>query len=181
LRVKDAKPDALFGFPGGGPSAISMIKQFNTSGLKASMKLVGTADLVSDELLNAEADDAVGVSTVSNYTADHSSKLNQTFVRAYRAALTNPTPEDVPSFIAVQAFDALTLIDKMVAAQKGPLDAARSMAILRGITIESPRGMLSFDPQTREVRQTMYIRQVQELTGRYANVEIASFPPAKSA
>lgn len=177
LRAKDAKPNAVFGFPGGGPAAISMIKQFNSNGLRASSKLVGTADLVSDELLNAEADDAVGVVTVSNYSPDHDSKLNHDFVRAYRAALTNPTPEDAPSFIPVQAYDALALIDKIVAAQKGGLDAARSMEILRGIQLESPRGMLSFDPQTREVRQTMYVRRVEKRNGRYMNVEIAAFPP----
>jgi len=51
LRAKDAKPDALFAFVGGGPSSINITKQFGTNGLKSSMKLIGTADLISEDLM----------------------------------------------------------------------------------------------------------------------------------
>ncbi len=179
LRAKDAKPDALFAFVGGGPSSINIIKQFGTQGLKANMKLVGTADLVSEELMAAEGPDALGVVTASNYTVDHPSKLNRDFVRTYKQVIPNPIPEDAPTFISVQAFDALTAIDHAVAGQKGAIDAVKAIDALRGLTFESPRGPITIDAQTREVRENMYIRRTEMHNGTFTNFEIASFPPPK--
>lgn len=179
LRAKDAKPDAVFGFVGGGPSSINIVKQFATNGLKSTMKLIGTADLISEELMSAEGPDALDVVTASNYTVDHNSKLNNAYVRLYKQLIPNPTPQDAPSFIAVQAFDALTLIDRGVAGQKGAIDAAKTIDAIRGVTIESPRGPISIDAQTREVRENMYIRRTQLVNGKFANIEIASYPPTK--
>ena len=87
LRVKDAKPDAVFGFFGSAPGSINLIRQFSVTGLKATTKMIGGGDLTAEELLSAEGDDALGIVTVSNYTVDHDSKLNRDFVRAYRAAI----------------------------------------------------------------------------------------------
>ena len=164
---------------GGGPSSINLVKQFSTTGLKATgMKLIGTADLLSEELMAAQGDAAIGVVTVTNYTVGHNSKLNRDFIRAYRAAIPNVTPEDAPNFMTVQTWDALTAIDKAVAAQKGTVDAARTMDVLRGASFESPRGTIAFDPQTREVHQPMYIQRATFADGRYFNAEIAAFGPS---
>jgi branched-chain amino acid transport system substrate-binding protein len=100
-------------------------------------------------------------------------------VRLYKQLIPNPIPDDAPSFIEVQAFDALTLIDRGVAGQKGAIDAAKTIDALRGVTVESPRGPISIDAQTREVRENMYIRRTQLVNGRFANIEIASYPPPK--
>ncbi len=179
LRVKDAKPDAVFGFFGSAPGSINLIRQFSVTGLKATTKMIGGGDLTAEELLSAEGDDALGIVTVSNYTVDHDSKLNRDFVRAYRAAIANPKPEDAPSFVDVQAYDALTAIDRAIRPQTGAIDADRTMLLLRGASFESPRGPLSIDPQTREARQNIYIRRVERQKGRLVNAEIAAFPPAK--
>jgi branched-chain amino acid transport system substrate-binding protein len=174
LRAKDSKADALFAFVGGGPSSINIVRQFATSGLKKQMKLVGTADLISDELMAAEGADALGVVTASNYSADHDSKLNREFVRIYRQVIPNPTPQDAPTFIAVQAFDGLTAFDKGIARQKGALDAAKTIDGLRGLSFESPRGPLVIDSQTREVHENMYIRRTELRNGKFINPEIAA-------
>ncbi len=179
LRAKDAKPDALFAFVGGGPSSINIVKQFGTNGLKGTMKLIGTADLISEELMSAEGQDALGVVTASNYTVDHDSKLNRDYVRTYKQVIANATPDDEPSFIAVQAFDALTAIDHAVAGQKGAIDPAKTIDALRGVTFESPRGPITIDAQTREVRESMYIRRTEVRNGKFVNAEIAAFAPPK--
>jgi branched-chain amino acid transport system substrate-binding protein len=129
--------------------------------------------------MGAEGPDALDVVTASNYTVDHSSKLNTDYVRLYKQLIPNPIPDDAPSFIAVQAFDALTLIDRGIAGQKGAIDAAKTIDALRGVTVESPRGPISIDAQTREVRENMYIRRTQLVNGRFANIEIASYSPPK--
>jgi branched-chain amino acid transport system substrate-binding protein len=174
LRAKDAKPDALFAFVGGGPSSINIIKQFATAGLKANMKMIGTADLTSEELLGAEGNDALGIVTASNYTVGHNSKLNRDYVRAYKQVMPNLSPDDAPSFIPVQAFDALTAMDHAVAGQKGAIDPAKTIAALLGFSFESPRGPLTIDAQTREVRESMYIRRTELADGKFVNAEIAT-------
>jgi branched-chain amino acid transport system substrate-binding protein len=179
LRAKDAKPDALFAFVGGGPSSINIVKQFGTQGLKSQMKLIGTADLISEELMGAEGPDALGVVTASNYTVDHNSKLNRDFVRVYKQVIPNPTPDDAPTFISVQAFDALSAIDHAVAGQKGAIDPVKTIDALRGYTFESPRGPITIDAQTREVHENMYIRRTEQKNGTFTNNEIASYPPPK--
>jgi branched-chain amino acid transport system substrate-binding protein len=179
LRAKDAKPDALFAFVGGGPSSINITKQFGTNGLKSSMKLIGTADLISEELMAAEGTDALGVVTASNYTVDHNSKLNREYVDVYRKVIANPTSDDEPSFIAVQAFDALTAMDHAVAGQKGAIDPVKTIEALRGYTFESPRGMITIDAQTREVHESMYVRRTEMRDGKFVNSEIAAFAPPK--
>lgn len=179
LRAKDAKADALFAFVGGGPSSINIVKQFGSTGLKGTMKLIGTADLISEELMAAEGPDALDVVTASNYTVDHDSKLNRDYVRIYKQVIPNPMPDDAPSFIAVQAFDALTAIDHAVAGQKGAIDPTKTIDALRGYTFESPRGPIAIDAQTREVRENMYIRRTELRNGKFVNAEIAAIPPPK--
>lgn len=179
LRVKDAKPDAVFGFFGSAPGSINLIRQFAVSGLKATTKMIGGGDLTAEELLGPEGDDALGIVTVSNYTVDHDSKLNHDFVRAYRAAIADPKADDAPSFVDVQAYDALAAIDRSIGPQKGAIDPNRTMELLRGITFESPRGMITLDAQTREARQTIYIRRVERGDGHLFNAEIAAYPPPK--
>ena len=36
---------------------------------------------------------------------------------------------------------------------------------------ESPRGPISIDPETRDIVQTVYIRQVEKVDGKIRNVE----------
>jgi len=44
---------------------------------------------------------------------------------------------------------------------------------------ESPRGPMSIDPETRDVVQNVYIRQVKKVDGKLVNVEIAEIKDVK--
>ena len=44
---------------------------------------------------------------------------------------------------------------------------------------ESPRGMMSIDPRTRDVVQTVWIREVKMLNGKPANIIIDHIDNAK--
>jgi branched-chain amino acid transport system substrate-binding protein len=50
------------------------------------------------------------------------------------------------------------------------------MALVRGMSFESPRGPIEIDPNNRDIVQTVYIRRTEKRDGRYINVEIAAFP-----
>ena len=46
------------------------------------------------------------------------------------------------------------------------------IAAAKGMKWESPRGEISIDPDTRDIVQNVYIRQVEKVDGKVQNVEI---------
>jgi branched-chain amino acid transport system substrate-binding protein len=68
-RVKDTRPDALFIFCPSGEGA-AIMKQFQERGLKAAgIKLIGTGDVMDDDILNSFGPDALGTITSHHYSA----------------------------------------------------------------------------------------------------------------
>ena len=63
-----------------------------------------------------------------------------------------------------------------VAAQNGNVDPDKTMQLIRGMKLDSPRGPIMIDPATRDIVQTIYIRRVDKVGGKYQNTEIASYP-----
>ena len=49
----------------------------------------------------------------------------------------------------------------------------------KGMAWESPRGPISIDPETRDIIQTVYVREVEKVNGQLVNVEIAKIPNVK--
>jgi len=47
------------------------------------------------------------------------------------------------------------------------------------IVTDSPRGPIAIDPATRDIIQNIYIRRVEKVDGKLANVEIATIPIVK--
>jgi branched-chain amino acid transport system substrate-binding protein len=54
----------------------------------------------------------------------------------------------------------------------GKTDAAALVAAAKGMKWESPRGQIQIDPQTRDIVQTISIRQVQKTPAGVRNVVI---------
>jgi branched-chain amino acid transport system substrate-binding protein len=46
------------------------------------------------------------------------------------------------------------------------------IAAAKGMKWESPRGPISIDPDTRDIVQNVYIREVQKINGKPQNVEV---------
>ena len=44
---------------------------------------------------------------------------------------------------------------------------------------DSPRGPIMIDPETRDIVQNIYIRRVEKVDGKLANVEISTIPMVK--
>jgi branched-chain amino acid transport system substrate-binding protein len=173
-RIKDAKPQAVFAFVnangGGGP----FLKAFYDAGLaKAGVKILATPDLVLESFLPTYGDMADGIISTGNYSADHQSKLNDTFVKA---VLKEDKGEAPPDYNSVAIYDIMHAIYTVTEQQKGNLDPDRTMQLLRGMNFESPRGPLEIGKESRDIVQTVYIRRTQKRNGQYANVEIDSFP-----
>jgi branched-chain amino acid transport system substrate-binding protein len=173
-RIKEARPDAVFVFlpSGGGDLPVLFLKAFNEAGLAASgIKIIGTGE--TDEVsIDALGDAALGMVTASHYSAAHDSELNKAFVRDFEA-LTGGKQR--VSFAAVAAYDTMAAIYKLVEAQDGRLDAEKTVQLLKGLKLDSPRGPIEIDA-SRDIVQTIYIRRVERRNGRLENIEFSSIP-----
>ncbi len=173
-KVADTKPDAVFVFVPSGVGAVFM-KQFAERGLdKSGVKLIGTGDVVDDDILNDMGDVALGVVTSFHYSAAHPSPENKAYVEAYKK-LNNMRP----NFHSVGGYDGMRMIYKALETTKGNTDGDALMAALKGQQFESPRGPVTIDPATRDPIQNVYIRKVEKVNGELYSVEFATIPAFK--
>jgi branched-chain amino acid transport system substrate-binding protein len=176
-KVKDAKPDVMFLFLNASGGGIDFIKALHTEGFeKTGIKFLATGDLVDEALLPVESDTALGIVTTFTYSAMHDSKLNQEFIKAFKTAYGS---NQLPTFEAVQAYDALAAAYKVLQAQNGVIDADRTMQLVKGMKFESPRGPIEIDAGTRDIIQDVYFRKVERKNGQLGNYEFDRTPPYK--
>jgi branched-chain amino acid transport system substrate-binding protein len=176
-RVKDAKPEALMVFIPAGKTATAVMKNFSDLGLGAAgIKLIGPGDITTDEELPNMGDVALGVTTMFHYSAAAERPANKAFVAAWKKEY---GANEVPNFLSVGSWDGTALIFEMIKQQKGKLDPDRSMEIAkRWKNPNSPRGPISIDPETRDIIQPEYLREVRRVGGQLANVELETISAA---
>jgi len=170
-RVKDAKPDVLMVFIPAGKTATAVMKNFSDLGLaQAVIKLIGPGDITTDEELPNMGDVALGVLTVHHYSAGATRQANKDFVAAWKKEY---GAGETPNFVAVGAYDGAALIVEAIKQQKGKLDPDKTMEIFKQWkNPASPRGPIAIDPETRDIVQNEYLREVKKVDGQLANVEI---------
>jgi branched-chain amino acid transport system substrate-binding protein len=176
-RVKDAKPDVLMVFVPAGKTATQVMKTFGDLGLdKAGIRLIGPGDITTDEELANMGDVALGVTTVFHYSAAAERPANRRFVAAWKKEY---GAQSVPNFVAAAAWDAMDAIFHVVRTQKGVIDPDRTMELLKAYkNPDSPRGPISIDPETRDIVQNEYLREVRKVGGALANVELETVATA---
>ena len=176
-RVKDARPDALMVFIPAGRTATAVMKTFGELGLdKAGVKLIGPGDITTDEELPNMGDVALGVLTVHHYSAAATRPANKAFVAAWKKEY---GADSTPNFVAVGAWDGMDMMFQAIKAQKGKLDPDKTMEMFKNYTNpNSPRGPISIDPATRDIVQNEYLREVREVGGQLANVELETVATA---
>jgi branched-chain amino acid transport system substrate-binding protein len=165
-KVADLKPDALFIFVPSGSGAVFM-KQFAERGLaQQGIKLIGTGDVVDDDILNGMGDVALGVVTSMHYSAALDNPENRAYVSAFEKA----NPGMRPNFHSVGAYDGMQVIYTALQATKGDTNGDKLLAAMKGQKWNSPRGPVQLDPQTREMIQNVYITRTQRVNGQLFNV-----------
>jgi branched-chain amino acid transport system substrate-binding protein len=176
-RVKDAKPDCLMVFIPAGKTATAVMKNFSDLGLaQAGIKLIGPGDITTDEELPNMGDVALGVLTVHHYSAAAERPANKAFVAAWKKEY---GANETPNFLSAGSWDGMALIFEMIKQQKGKLDPEKSMEIAKHWKFaDSPRGPISIDPETRDIIQPEYLREVKKVGAGFANVEIETLGTA---
>jgi branched-chain amino acid transport system substrate-binding protein len=176
-RVKDAKPDVLMVFIPAGKTATAVMKNFSDLGLgQAGIKLIGPGDITTDEELPNMGDVALGVLTVHHYSAGATRPQNKAFVEAWKKEYGQ---NETPNFVAVGAYDGAAIIVDAIKALKGNMDPDKTMEFFKTWkNPNSPRGPISIDPETRDIIQPEYLREVKRVGGQLVNVELETLGTA---
>jgi branched-chain amino acid transport system substrate-binding protein len=101
--------------------------------------------------------------------------MNRDFVKAFEAQ-SGGMP---PTFGGVGVYDAFQAMYKVIAAQNGQVDPDKTMALVKQLKFESPRGPIAIDPDTRDIVQNVYIRRTELKNGQLVNTEIDTYPMFK--
>ena len=173
-RIRDLNPDTAFIYFPGTQAAI-FAKQFAERGLASSgIKIIGPGDLTTDDELNNMGDQMLGMVTAHDYSASHDSALNKKYVEEFKKA-----NNFRPDFVSVGGYDGMHLIYETLKKTGGKVDGEAFVAAMKGAKWESPRGMMSIDPDTRDIIQDIYIRKVEKINGELWNTEFARFDDVK--
>ena len=178
-RAKDEHPNVLFVFVPAGDQATAVVKTYAALGMKAAgTQLIGTGDIVPDNMLQGMGDAAVGLITVHHYNADLDNPRNKAFIAAWKKAY---GPDSNPDFTSVGAYDGMAAIDHAVHATKGKIDdGAAAVKTLLGWKFNSPQGPIEIDPQTRDIIMNEYLDQVVKSSdGKLHEKVLATFHNVK--
>jgi branched-chain amino acid transport system substrate-binding protein len=177
-RIKDEKPEALFAFTPGGKEAAAFVKAYSDLGLaKAGIRLIAEQSVVTDDELENMGDVPPGIVTIGHYSAAADRPANKAFVAAWKR---DYGPDAVPNIFSVGAWDAMQAIFDVAKAQKGKINADKTIEILKNWKNDnSPRGPIMINPETRDIIQNEYIRRLERVNGKLANVEFETIPMVK--
>lgn len=177
-RIKDAKPQVAYIFVPAGTQATAMMRAITDLGLRrAGITIASTQDLVPDEELPNMGDTPLGLITAGTYSVAGKRPANAAFLADWKQAYGD---KSIPDFFSVDGWDGMAMIFDMIKATKGKFTADQAMDFFKNWKDpNSPRGPIMIDPQTRDIVQNVYIRKVEKLDGKLANVEISTIPMVK--
>ena len=167
-RAKDLNPESIFIFVPAGAQPAALGKAFAERGVDAAkIKIIGTGEVTDESSLRNMGDAGLNIISVWHYDYNDDSKMNKEFVAAYNAEFKRN-----PDFGSVGGYDGMHVIYQALLKANGKTDGDSLVAAAKGISFESPRGPLLIDPETRDVVQTISIRQVRKVGDGLRNVVI---------
>ncbi|TCJ12705.1 ABC transporter substrate-binding protein, partial [Rubrobacter taiwanensis] len=148
--MRRAEPEVVFAFLSG-TDAIRFIQQYDSFGLKGQIPLVGTDQLGSSLVTDAAGRSAEDIITRSPYYPTIDNETNRRFVEEFQSR-----HDRLPDLIDCQGYDSGQVIARAVE-EAGSAEPEALIEVLRGISIESPRGPITIDPETNNPIQNYYI------------------------
>ncbi|TCB92733.1 ABC transporter substrate-binding protein [Micromonospora zingiberis] len=154
-RALSRNPTVVFCFYSG-PAAAEFIMQLRDAGFRGSIYAPGF--LTEGSVLESirPANEALGIRTALNYSADLNNAANRRFASAYRKK-----HNASPTTYAMASYDAAKVLDQAIRlAGSTPTPQEVNLALGRIGQIDSPRGAWQFN-QPRTPQQKWYLREVQ--------------------
>jgi branched-chain amino acid transport system substrate-binding protein len=155
-----------------GRLALQFVKQYDESGLKARLPLLGGGTLTDESVLPQMGDEALGVITALHYSQALDNPANQKFARAFEAKAGK-----MSSYYSEATYTNARWIVEAVKLAGGHVEDRDAMlAALRKVDLrESARGPIRIDAHGNPI-QNIYVRRVERVNGRLQNSVIATYP-----
>jgi branched-chain amino acid transport system substrate-binding protein len=155
-----------------GRLALQFVKQYEESGLKARLPLLGGGTTTDESVLPQMGDEAIGTITALHYSQAIDTPQNQKFSKAFEAKAGK-----IPSYYSEGAYtNARWIVEAIKLAGGRAEDRDALLAALRKVNLkESARGPISIDPYGNPV-QNIYVRKVERVGGKLQNTVIATYP-----
>jgi branched-chain amino acid transport system substrate-binding protein len=140
-----------------GADAVAFVKQFADFGLASSVKIVAPSNLVSEDVLAAQGQAAVGIYSNSYYTPSYDIPKNKWFVKACKEQV----GKDADHFLCA-GYDVAQALFGALRETKGDVaNKERLIQVLEPMKIDSPRGRLRWDPKNHNPILDIHMRIVQ--------------------
>lgn len=174
-RVKDVNPESIFIWVPGGAQPAALGKAMAERGINPKQTMIlGTGEITDETSVKNMGEASIGIFSAWHYDYNLNSPTNAAFVQAYNAEYKRN-----PDFVSVGGYDGMHLIYESLNKTGGSPDVEKLIGAAKGMAWESPRGPISIDPETRNIIQTIYIREVRNVEGGIKNVVIDKFEKVK--
>lgn len=155
-----------------GRLALQFVKQYQETGLKARLPLLGGGTTTDESVLPQMGDEALGTITALHYSQAIDTPQNKAFAAAFEKKAGK-----ISSYYSEATYtNARWIVEAIKLAGGKAEDRDAMLAALRKVSLkESARGPLSVDQWGNPV-QTIYIRKVERVGGRLQNTVVATYP-----
>lgn len=152
-QLRSSGADVVYAFYTG-PAAVEFVKQYHSEGLGATIYAPG--GFTEGTALEDMGDEAKGIFTAMNYSADLNNAANRLFATAYQRE-----HDLLPSASAMASYDAAQVLDRAIRLCGGRPTAQQVNLMLGRVgQVDSPRGTWQFN-QPRRPQQKWYLREVR--------------------
>jgi len=163
-QVQKLNAEASYHFYSGS-DAVRFIQQAAQYGLTKT-RITGAGFMVEQDVLPAQGADALGIYSPLHWALTLQNPVNLAFTREYKARFNRDA-----SVFALQGYDAARTIVEALNKTGGDVgNKDRFAEAMAGVRFDSPRGPFELDPNTHNVVQTIYVRQVRRVGTGIANV-----------
>lgn len=159
-QIRASGADRVFFFQPGG-MGIAFLKQYAESGV--DIPLIGPGFSLSEDILPAVGDAAIGTKNTSHWSTDLDNPANKAFVEGFKADFGR-----LPSLYAAQAYDTANLMLSAMAKASPSGDPDGFRAALKAAEFDSVRGKFSFGPNQHPI-QDFYVLEVEKRDGILTN------------
>jgi branched-chain amino acid transport system substrate-binding protein len=176
-RVLQDKPQAVFVFGTGGGNTKIMVGTWAERLKPAGIGFIGPLQLQQTDL-PVIGDGTLGVIQTNHYVEHTDNELNHQLWATW-GKLYGKNPSNQPNFAAVAAYDAMELVYRAVAKLGPKARGDDVIGLYKGMTVDSPRGPFTIDPQTRDIIQNIYVTKTEKVHGELQNVVIDTIKDVK--
>lgn len=154
-----------------GADAVKFVKQYAQYRVQEKLPLYASGFTTDSDTLPAQGLAAVGIENSTHYDVSLDNQANREFREKYEKEYGVP-----PSVYAEYGHVAAAVIDKTSEGLDGSWeDRDKVRDTMRALKLDMPRGPFKFHPVTQGPIVNMYIRKVEEQSGKGVNVVIETY------